>query len=74
MKGGFSGKLRTRTITAASAVIIYFEDGQVLEFAGVDDAKGFLQFYARNPVAREQNPGKIYRLEGGTWIEVENAG
>ncbi len=68
-----TGKLGTVTISARSAIIARFTDGQVLDFPTIQDAQGFLEFYHRSVTARTQNPAKIYSLKDDIWAE-ETAG
>jgi len=63
----YIGKLGAGTVCAATAVIVRFTDGQVLEFESEQEALGFLAFYNRSPSARETNQGKIYIFKSGAW-------
>ena len=65
----YIGKLGASTVSAATAVIVRFTDGQVLEFESEQEARGFLAFYNRSPSARTQNRGKIYLFKSGAWQE-----
>jgi len=64
----YTGKIGNRTISASQAVIVLFGDGQVLEFATLKEANGFVKFYAQNRAATARNPAKTYVFEGGSWI------
>jgi len=55
-------------------VIVAFADGQVLDFANVDDAKAFLYFYHRSPLEKLGIPGRsIYcRAKCGSKKTLDN--
>jgi hypothetical protein len=65
----YSGKIGSRTITAAKPVIVLFGDGQVLEFISREEAEGFVRFYSQNQTAKSRNPAKTYFFEAGKWTE-----
>lgn len=65
----YTGKLGSRTVAAGTPVIVAFADGQFLDFANLEEAKAFLHFYHRSPSGRARNPGNVYLLQGGVWVE-----
>jgi hypothetical protein len=65
----YSGKIGSRTITAGKPVIVFFGDGQVLEFTDRKEAEGFVRFYSQNQTAKSRNPARTYFFEAGKWIE-----
>jgi len=65
----YIGKLGASTVSAATAVIVRFADGQILEFESEQEARRFLAFYNRNQSARAHNRGKIYLFKSGGWQE-----
>ena len=65
----YTGKLGNSTIGAQQPVIVRFKNGAVLEFPTLDEAYGFMKFYTATPSANLDNPGKIYQLVSGVWLE-----
>ena len=65
----YVGKLGSVTMSANTSIIIRFADAQVLEFANLDEARGFLAFYDRSPTAKKENPAKIYCFRDNAWVE-----
>jgi len=63
------GTLGKSTLCAQQPIIVRFQNGSVLEFGTLDEAYGFLKFYNQNPTGRAENPGTIYQLVSGVWLE-----
>jgi len=70
---GHTGKLGALNVSAATPFIVRFADAQTLDFPTLEEARGFLAFYNRSPTARNDNPAKVYSLEGGVWKEAEKS-
>ena len=68
-KMDYIGKLGVSTVCSATAVVVRFADGQVLEFESEQEARGFLAFYNRSPSASAQNQAKIYIFKSLGWEE-----
>ena len=65
----FSGRLGNATVYAKEPVIARFKNSAVLEFSTLEEADGFMKFYNTNPTAVRENPGSVYLLESGVWLE-----
>jgi hypothetical protein len=65
----YTGKLGNSVIGAQQPIIVRFKNGNVLEFPALEEAYGFIKFYSTNPTATTENPGKIYQLVSGVWLE-----
>jgi hypothetical protein len=63
------GTLGKSTLCAQQPIIIRFKNASLLEFPSLEEAYGFLTFYNQNPTGRAENPGKIYQLVSGVWLE-----
>ena len=73
-KMDYIGKLGASTVSAATAIIVRFADGQILEFQSQEEARGFIAFYNSNQSARAQNRAKIYLFKSGAWQEQSDWG
>jgi hypothetical protein len=65
----YTGLLGAAALCAPGPIVILFRNGTSLDFATLGEAYAFLNFYKSNLTSRTQNPGTIYQLTAGVWVE-----
>jgi hypothetical protein len=66
----YKGQLGELSVSASSAFIVRFEDGQTLDFPSLEAAYSFVSLFVRSNSGRNRTPPPVYYLQDQIWHEA----